>query len=453
MDNSDAPKARRPLPTPGVAPNPPRPSTPIQRPLQRAPIEPSSFYGTTTTSASLKAAPPLPARSRMPSNLSTSHTATVDPPRYDHSPAGYREPELIVDEEPMDDTMPDLISQDTDSNGWTKSSWNTGWEETAPASSTYDMMDMFASKHDSDLPIDGRIDREELNWWNEEERKKGGRPGPGLLPPMLAEELHNPNHRLYSLHIVGTPDFTPQNPPTSARLDQTPSSTYGSSSPQPPHSATPLTNSPSLGQPPFIPPTEEEVRTAIPHPNAYYCPKENGWVILSWKSSNMTPPTAESFVSSLPFPEQYRRRRTSNCITSHSRTYGNGNKTHHFHQYRRAVDSLQLSPPYAEDSWMSHDSAKHKNRSKTVVNDIDRLRSEVVEESRESTSRKKQKSGIMLDLYMCCQCGLYCTVSPLIPGVVPRKYMDELLRDKRNNPPPGKTGEVSVANGVDTLLM
>jgi hypothetical protein len=37
------------------------------------------------------------------------------------------------------------------------------------------------------------------------------------------------------------------------------------------------------------PPTEEEVRTSVPHPNAYYCPKGNGCVILSWNAS-VAPP-------------------------------------------------------------------------------------------------------------------------------------------------------------------
>lgn len=455
MDNSDPPKARRPLPTPGATPAP-RPLTPVQRPAQRA-IEASTFYGT-GTSSSAKAAPPLPSRTKNGSNLTTYHTVP-DPPRYDYNPPGYREPELVVDDV-MDDEIPELISQDPN-NGWgstegpggweSASEWNSNWVEPMSTSNGFDAMDFLTpSKQDSDLPIDGRVDREELNWWNPEERAKWKRPGPGMLAPMLADELHEPNHSLYSVNITNLPSAPSTNPPLTARPDQ--SSSFTATPPQPPHSAVPLSSTPSFDSSQGgLYPSEEEIRTAIPHPNAYYCPKENGWVILSWKSSIISPPLASSFSSQLQLPDQSQRRRTTNCLSEEERSFGCGNKTHHFHRYPKAVDSLKITPPYAEDRWVSEELKKMKRRGRTVVNDMERLRSDPGEDSGNESAGEQE--GLLLDLYMCCQCGLYCTVSPLIPGVIPRKYLDDFVRDKRSHPSVGKSGELTALTGVETFLV
>ena len=61
--------------------------------------------------------------------------------------------------------------------------------------------------------------------------------------------------------------------------------------------------------------------------------------------------------------------------------------------------------------------------------------------------------GELLDLYVCCQCSFYCVVSGVIPGVISRKYIDEVIRDKRNNPPVGKTGDQAVVSALDTFTL
>ena len=52
--------------------------------------------------------------------------------------------------------------------------------------------------------IDGRVDHEEIDWWNPNEREKYNRPGPGILSPVLAEEVHDPNHSLFSINVVSS---------------------------------------------------------------------------------------------------------------------------------------------------------------------------------------------------------------------------------------------------------
>jgi ubiquitin carboxyl-terminal hydrolase 25/28 len=272
-----------------------------------------------------------------------------------------------------------------------------------------------------------------------------------MLAPLLADELHNPHHSLFSVHISSTPQPPPSNPPSTARPDQ--SGSFASTPPQPPHSALPVSTTSSLStEYPAYYPSEEEVRSALPHPNAYFCPKENGWVILSWKNSTVPPPFAASFTPPphCHIPDQTRRKRVTNCLTDDS-PYGPRNKTHHFHRYEKAVDSHKLTPPYMEDPWVTQDALKSKRRGKTIVNNMDKLRADEEEESGSESSGDSE--GMLMDLYMCCQCGLYCTVSPLIPGVIQRKYLDELYRDKKQNPTVGKSGEVTVSVAIETFLV
>ena len=48
---------------------------------------------------------------------------------------------------------------------------------------------------------------EEMNWWNQAIREKHRRPGSGVLPPLLEDMLHDPDHSLFSVK-VDSPDFT-----------------------------------------------------------------------------------------------------------------------------------------------------------------------------------------------------------------------------------------------------
>ncbi|TFK26680.1 ubiquitin C-terminal hydrolase Ubp2 [Coprinopsis marcescibilis] len=450
MDGSDLPKARRPLPTPGannVQTTQQRPSTPVQSSIQR-PIPPSQFYGSSKP-------PALPSRpNRNAGSSHTAYTAPVnDPPRYG-SPSiasqGFREPELIV-EEPVvdsDEQLPELIPNHnyqweaaTSYGDWTQptppwdstaAAWDppqTQWPENTVSTGTFDTMDFVNTNLDSDVPINGRSDYEETRWWNQEEISKNGRPGPGLLPPVVAEDLHDPHHLLFSVNISGIPQPS-------------------SSTPLP--SAVPLTASASTDSyaAAAVFPSPDEVRAAVPHPNAYYCPKENGWVLMIWKSSAVLPPLTLSFHPIHPLPDQSRRKRTPSCVPEGDNPTTLSNKTHHFHRYPKAVDSLQLTSPFREDPWRVSEILKQKRRAQFVVDEVDQHKVDQFEEL-----DNLEPQGRTLDLYVCCQCSMYCLASDVIPGVVQQKHLEEFVREKRNNPQPGKSPELSVTIGIETLLL
>lgn len=455
MDNPDTPKTRRPLPTPGASGSQ-RPSTPVSA---SSPVPASSFYS--------QRPPPLPTRPKHSGSSHTAYVAPQDPPRYGspafNNSAGFREPELVVDDViPEDDnTVPDLIPHDDTSNwatGDIKTSYDSHWQSDANwskestdwshmsdrgwnAGSTgpgleFDKMD-YMNRTDQEFMIDGRVDREEINWWNPIEREKGNRPGAGILAPVLAEELHDSNHSLFSINI---------SPPALTVISHTPS-------PSKDHSSS--TSSSASEQSTVNPPTEEEIRTAVPHPNAYYCPKDNGWVILSWKSSSVAPPLARSFLhsSNVTIPDLARRRRTGSCIEEEDQPFGKTNKTHHFHKYEKAVDSHKLTPPFRQDEWQSIGNVKMKRRG-AIISELDINTIKADDSDIEVLERETgDDEGKLLDLYVCCQCSFYCVSSGIIPGVIPRRYIDEIIRDKRTSPPVGKTGDQAVVSALETFTV
>ncbi|KAG6906912.1 hypothetical protein DXG01_011439 [Tephrocybe rancida] len=279
------------------------------------------------------------------------------------------------------------------------------------------------SKSSVDVTIDGRGDYEEKHWWDPALRDEEMRPGPGMIPTMLAQELHDPHYSLFSVH-VSNPDYTKAaNGPPATPI-------FPSTAPAPP------------------PPTDSDLKTAVPHPNAYYCPKENGWVILSWESSSLSPPYAKSFRASRhqPLPDQERRRRRPSCLEYG--LSGPANKTHHFHKYEKAVDPHKLTPPFRMEEW----EVTEKRRVQTINEDID---IEPIDrkglDSLSEADGSAEQEGRLLDLYICCQCSLYCVASGVIPGVIPRKCFDEFIRDRRSSTPLGKSGEIAVHEGLDTI--
>ena len=454
MDNSDTPKARRPLPTPGLSVSQ-RPNTPV---LSPSPVPAASSHGS-------QKPPPLPSR---PKNPGSNHTAYVPPPRYGsptfNDPPGFREPEFITEDATQedDDMVPDLLPpteehwvHDTNqdaakmwaaNNNWQESvsGWDTNWTDgggntgTAPG---FDSMDyMTSNRMDHDFIIDGRITYEETHWWNPELRERNKRPGPGVLAPVLAEELHDSNHSLFSVNVT-VPSIAPLPPPKdNAAIPPTPSSS-------------------TLQYPvDHSPPTEEEVRTSVPHPNAYYCPKDNGWVILSWKSSSVAPPLARSYIASgnPPLPDQARRRRVASCIEEGDQPFGKTNKTHHFHKYEKAVDSHRLTPPFRKDEWESLETVKQRRRVGTIMTtdlNINAIKADDMDTLGDNEVESAEEEGKLLDLYVCCQCSFYCVASGVIPGVIPRRHLEELVRDKKEHPAVGKSAEQCIAIAFDTFLV
>ncbi|KAJ8084920.1 ubiquitin-specific protease ubp2 [Marasmius tenuissimus] len=461
-------KPRRPLPNPGSVP-PQRPTTPIPT---------NVFYGDPAQNP-----PPLPMRPTGVGSSSTAYkpAAAQNPQTYGStSITEFREPELVREEriDDVDEEIPPLTSDfGTGNSSWGATDGWTPWDNTAATdwgdtsiqrgptpypgqlrpnevwNTDFDGINWLNESKfgNCGVAIDFRDDAEELAWWNPSERVKNARPGPGMLPPILADQLHDPDHTLFSVNVT-PPDIQP--PPASAPEQPPVQGTLNAPSPPPQQtpgsSTTSLPSSPPASKGRIPPPTTEDVRTAVPHPNAYYCPKENGWVILSWRSSSVSPPLAQSFVRSgypHPLPDQERRRRTHSCIDDD----GKGvplNKTHHFHKYPNAVDGLKLTPPFRRNEWEITE-AKQKRRAGTIITediDLDQLKAKADEVS------ELEEEGILLDLYMCCQCSVYCVASEVQPGVIPNEIWKEFIADKMSNPPPGHKPEVDVVLGLETLL-
>ena len=322
------------------------------------------------------------------------------------------------------------------------------------------------------IEIDGRDEDGEANWWDPATRRKHRRPGPGILPPLLADRLHNSEHSLFSVTV--TPPDIKQPPPHHPT-----SPTHPASSP------TPSSSSSSSASSTAPQPTPEEVRTAVPHPNAYYCRRHNGWVLLLWKSSSVVPPLARSFKRAHkhdpddyqhadksahahvhpPLPDQARRRKTPSCLGAvRDQPFGQTNRTHHFHLYERAVDARMLTPAFHRSEWEAAVLDKRKRRKLTLRgDDIDTAALAQALDAGAPTAAMEHDAdgeddadaadeGDLLDLYVCCQCSFYCVASEVVPGVVPARYVEDFVKLKTEHPPPGKSKEVSLMMAWETIL-
>ena len=262
-------------------------------------------------------------------------------------------------------------------------SWATG---SANQGLEFDKLDYFM--------IDWRVDHEEIGWWNPNKRENFRRPGPGILSPVLAKELRDSNHSLFYIDVVSTVLY---------------------------HASKDLFSSTS-NRPTVTLPTEHEIRSAVPHPSAYHCPKDYAWVILSWKSSSVTLPLAHSFVNSPNALPDQARRRTGSCIEE-DQPFGKMNKTHHFHKYKKAVDSHKLTPPFHQDEQQIFESLKLKHLADTIISpnlDINTVKVDDDDNDVEVVEKKAgDDEGKLLDLNVCCQCSFYCVASGIIPGVIP----------------------------------
>ncbi|PIL31016.1 hypothetical protein GSI_05709 [Ganoderma sinense ZZ0214-1] len=299
-------------------------------------IDPATFYGSSA------------------SNLGSATTSYIPP-----ESTSFRQPEL-VEEEPIPKHTATWDPESTTwggepSDGWGNLDTLGPWGDPPVVSVK--------------VAIDGRDDYEETHWYDPDVRAIYTRPGTGVLPPLLADMLHDPDHALYSVSTQVHPTLV----------------------------------SPAA---PFTP-TADEVRTAIPHPNAYFCREHNGWVLLLWKASTVLPPLVKE--PETPVPDQSRRKRTNSCVGDGEQIFGQANLTHHWHRYEKAVDATKLNPPYAHGE-------------------------------------------LLLDLYLCCQCSMYCLVSDVIPGVIPVSLVNEFTLDKIGHPAIDKTPKATAVSGWETVL-
>ncbi|KAF8549948.1 hypothetical protein OG21DRAFT_523923 [Imleria badia] len=401
----------------------------------------------TVSTTSFYAPMPLPLLRPLPlpprQNVGSSHTnvtqPSTPPPAYGSWDSNlFRKPQLLEETPIITDSMPGLFPANDVHNargqvdsswagaqpasGTSTDTWNT---DTTPWNGTGTWAQPFGGSSSQGPGIDGRDKFEEDHWWDASIRDLHKRPGPGVLPPYLADFLHNPDQSLFSVS-VDPPDFKPR-----AVFSQ---------------------GSGDVGQP-FHPPSVDDLTYSIPHPNAYYCRKHNGWVLLQWKSSTMLPPLAKSFVPDpeTPFPDLARRKRTTSCVGEGEQSFGQANMSHHFHRYEKAVDALKLDPAFRRSEWEISVQKNQKRRKVFSLNldaiTLDKLSDVAMEDS------VPEEEGDLLDLYVCCQCSLYCIVSEVIPGVIPVKYIEEFTRERWDNPAPGLNQAESVVAGLETFLV
>lgn len=414
MEHKDSSKPRRQLPA--IPVSPPHPDQPVATAtVADTPVTPATFYSTqTSTTARQQQPPPLPARRHQAGSSFTS---------FQQIDGEYREPELVHDDQTSHppQTVPGTWSTSTDTApawGANRPDWDQPtdvWHDTWNGEYTQDWGEFTIQR----VNINGRAEEEELNWWDPSVRQTHNRPGPGMLPTLLENCLHNADHTLFSVS-ASPPEVKPRQ-----RSSE-------------PHSSTP--------HPTVNPPSADEVRRSIPHPNAYYCRRHNGWVLLLWKSSAIDPPLSKLY-DGPPLPDITRRLKVHSCVDENTQSAVQVNKTHHFHYYRASVDASKITTPFKRADWEPHPRTKSRRRQAVLLDHSNLSTPNLAGED------PRESEGELLDLFVCCQCSLYCVVSDIIPGVIPQRTFEAFTREKLDNPHVGKTPVMSLAIALDTILM
>ena len=160
----------------------------------------------------------------------------------------------------------------------------------------------------------------------------------------------------------------------------------------------------------------------------------------------MDPPVSKSF-DGHPLPDITRRRKTHSCVSEKPQSVTQANKTHHFHYYPAAVDASDIVIPFKRADWEHHSRTESQCQQAVPVDSpsIGSL-SLAIDDSHELERE-------LLDLYVCCQCSLYCVVSGVIPGVIPQRTFEAFVKERLDHAPVGKTPSVSLAIALKTVLM
>ena len=130
---------------------------------------------------------------------------------------------------------------------------------------------------------------------------------------------------------------------------------------------------------------------------------------------------------------------------------GPANVTHHFHAYERAVDARRLTHPFNASEWEHEERSKHRHRKLTLRGSDPATATTELERAVDEVERQDDE-GNLLDLHVCCQCSFYVVASHVIPGVVPVKLLEDLVKNKTENPPPDKSGELAALITLETIL-
>jgi ubiquitin carboxyl-terminal hydrolase 25/28 len=111
------------------------------------------------------------------------------------------------------------------------------------------------------------------------------------------------------------------------------------------------------------------------------------------------------------------------------------------------VDASKITIPFKRADWEHHSRTKSRRRQAVLIDNSNLSTPGLpVDDSHEP-------EGNLLDLYVCCQCSLYCVVSDVIPGVIPQRTFEAFVKEKLDHPHLGKTPKISLAMALDTVLM
>lgn len=287
------------------------------------------------------------------------------------------------------------------------------------------MTDIIGENYDSwDASAMNRFEEEtnERMWWHPYHRGLLKPLGPGMLPVLTASKIHNDTHELLKV---------------SATLPEGASTASAEGAPTPPDA--------------------DEVRQAIPHPNAYYCAKCNGWVIVQ-KTRASRPPIFDSYAEAchdLNFPNSRNHNREAECNYQHlsQTSYDHDpEKVHHYHLYEDAIPSNSIQPPYLRHSWEPPADLPRKLVTHHVGDNETfwSIPTFIMSERDGNDIHADIVPGVdYLDLYACCQCttNLYVTRNP-VPGVVSPRLLADLQRERAS----GGQGPVRVAVALEFII-
>ncbi|QRV94703.1 ubiquitin carboxyl-terminal hydrolase [Ceratobasidium sp. AG-Ba] len=335
-------------------------------------------------------------------------------------------------------------------------------------------------------------------WWDKDLPSNKKKPGPGMIAPRVIEAIHDSDHILYEVVITGNPTTEPSNPlspkssitatgalnsprtlapaafPTSP---VTPVDPIGAMAPASSADAPDATTQPTSETPdePHVPPTQEELRDAIPHPSALFCRRHYGWVIMSATVASATAshlgthwcsaPDKRPLFDKLPDPAL---RKDKDCSEASPETvpYPTTNwsskpeyRMHHFHMYKNVVAGSGLYPPLKRP--LSAVSPRPVIPT-TSDGDVEMESASQVQETQEAGNDVAPQASWEwapveehLDLYVCCQCKTQVICSPaggVIPCTIPSQVMESYIADRGSQPKPNQTKEQSVLSSLEMLL-
>ncbi|KAH8810299.1 hypothetical protein DL96DRAFT_533874 [Flagelloscypha sp. PMI_526] len=241
----------------------------------------------------------------------------------------------------------------------------------------------------------GRSSLEGRNWWNPKVRELYSRPGSGTLASLLPGIGDIVDQELFSVKIVVPTAMS--NPQPLSRSHSLPRS----------RSLSHLHGLPRHSPPPL----DEELRVAIPHPDAYYSPKHNSWILLSWGKSKQPPPLIPFYPQQDVLNAIFRRE--ERCAFLDCNDLLQLSHTHHFHKFPSAVDPKLLDSPYEPGNSVS--------------------------------------PTLPLDLYVCCRCQLHLIASSFSQPLVPQPLWNAFLEERRALSSPKTTPETMIVAGLKLL--